>query len=178
MLKPTNTASWGLVSKQIKCDKAYFFNSKSLPIKNRQTSFKPDFSLPPSPQYPIFRIPRGTSPPSEGLGEAPPLGLVRLYSRLVQLPISHRFLSHPLLRRGLGRLLLFGFGPLFFGVCFLFLSISFLPAFPSTPFRLLKDALLQCKRACFAMQKGVFYNPLCNLLILRRLQSRFFMIVS
>ena len=28
------------------------------------------------------------------------------------------------------------------------------------------------------MQKGVFYNPLCNLLIMRRLQSRFLMIMS
>ena len=35
-----------------------------------------------------------------------------------------------------------------------------------------------CKRACFAMQKGTFYKPLCNLLILRRLQSRFLMIMS
>ena len=71
MLKPTNTASWGLASKQIKCDKAYFFNSKSLPIKNRQTSFKPDFFMLPSPQPPAFRIPPGTSPASEGLGEVP-----------------------------------------------------------------------------------------------------------
>ena len=46
------------------------------------------------------------------------------------------------------------------------------------PFCNVKGHLLMCKRACFAMQKGVFYNPLCNLLILRRLQSRFFMIVS
>ena len=30
-----------------------------------------------------------------------------------------------------------------------FLSISFLPVFPSTPFCVLKDALLQCKRASF-----------------------------
>jgi len=76
---PTNTASWGLASKQIKCDKAYFFNSKPLPIKNRQTSFKPDFSLLSSSQHPVFRIPSGTSPPSEGLGEAPPLSLGRPY---------------------------------------------------------------------------------------------------
>ena len=27
------------------------------------------------------------------------------------------------------------------------------------------------------MQKGTFYEPLCNLLILRRLQSRFFTII-
>ena len=27
------------------------------------------------------------------------------------------------------------------------------------------------------MQKGIFYEPLCNLLILRRLQSRFFTII-
>lgn len=29
MLMPTSTAFWGLVSKQIKCDKAYSLNSKS-----------------------------------------------------------------------------------------------------------------------------------------------------
>ena len=67
---------WGLTSKRVKCDKAYSLNSKSLPIKNRQTSFKSDFSLPPSPQHPAFCIPSGTSPPSEGLGEAVTLGLV------------------------------------------------------------------------------------------------------
>ena len=50
--------------------------------------------------------------------------------------LSPRFLSHPLLRRGLGRL---------------FLSISFLLTFPSTPFCLLKDALLHRKRASFAV---------------------------
>ena len=58
---------WGLTSKRVKCDKAYFLNSKPLPIKNRQAPFKPDFSLPPSPQHPVFRIPRGTSPPWKGL---------------------------------------------------------------------------------------------------------------
>ena len=46
------------------------------------------------------------------------------------------------------------------------------------PFCNVKGHLLMCKRACFAMQKGVFYKPLCNLLILRRLQSRFLMIMS
>ena len=46
------------------------------------------------------------------------------------------------------------------------------------PFCVVKGHLLTCKRACFAMQKGTFYNPLCNLLILRRLQSRFLMIMS
>ena len=46
------------------------------------------------------------------------------------------------------------------------------------PFCVVKGHLLTCKRACFAMQKGVFYNPLCNLLIMRRLQSRFLMIMS
>ncbi|WP_315331862.1 hypothetical protein, partial [Prevotella histicola] len=33
-----------------------------------------------------------------------------------------------------------------------FLSISFLLTFQSTPFCVVKDALLQCKRASFAMQ--------------------------
>ena len=28
-----------------------------------------------------------------------------------------------------------------------------------------------CKRACFTTQKGVFYNPLYNLLFINRLQS-------
>jgi len=34
-----------------------------------------------------------------------------------------------------------------------------------------------CKRASFTLQKGTFYEPLCNLLILRRLQSQFFTII-
>ena len=46
------------------------------------------------------------------------------------------------------------------------------------PFCVVKGHLLTCKRACFATQKGTFYNPLCNLLILRRLQGRFLMIIS
>ena len=71
MLMPTSTAFWGLVSKQIKCDKAYSLNFKPLPIKNRQAPFKPNFFILLSPQPPAFRIPPGTSPPSEGLGEAP-----------------------------------------------------------------------------------------------------------
>ena len=33
-----------------------------------------------------------------------------------------------------------------------------------------------CKRASFTLQKGTFYEPLCNLLIPWRLQSRFFAI--
>ena len=50
--------------------------------------------------------------------------------------LSPRFLSHPLLSEGLGEA---------------FLSISFLLPFPSTPFHLLKDALLHRKRASFAV---------------------------
>ena len=46
------------------------------------------------------------------------------------------------------------------------------------PFCNVKGHLLMCKRACFAMQKGTFYKPLCNLLILRRLQRRFLTIMS
>ena len=62
---------WGLTSKRVKYDKAYFLNFKPLPIKNRQAPFKPNFFILLSPQPPAFRIPPGTSPPSEGLGEAP-----------------------------------------------------------------------------------------------------------
>ena len=46
------------------------------------------------------------------------------------------------------------------------------------PFCNVKGHLLMCKRACFAMQKGTFYNPLCNLLIPWWLQRRFLMIMS
>ena len=35
-----------------------------------------------------------------------------------------------------------------------------------------KGALLKCKRAPFAGQKGVFYNPIHNLLIVLKLQTR------
>ena len=35
-----------------------------------------------------------------------------------------------------------------------------------------------CKRACFAMQKGTFYKPVCNLLIPWWLQRQFLMIMS
>ena len=111
-------------------------------------TYKPNFFILLYPKHPAFRIPPGTSPPFS----------------------SHRFLSHPLLRRGMGR-------PFFFGVYFLFLSISFLPVSPSTPFCILKDALLQCKRASFTTQKGTFYEPLCNLLIPWRLQSRLFILI-
>ena len=62
---------WGLTSKRIKCDKVYFLNSKPLPIKNRQAPFKPHFFILLSSQHPAFRIPPGTSPSSEGLGEVP-----------------------------------------------------------------------------------------------------------
>ena len=40
-----------------------------------------------------------------------------------------------------------------------------------------KGHLLTCKRASFTTQKGTFYKPLCNLLILRRLQTPFFTII-
>ena len=46
------------------------------------------------------------------------------------------------------------------------------------PFCNVKGHLLMCKRACFAMQKGTFYKPLCNLLIPWWLQRRFLMIMS
>ena len=47
--------------------------------------------------------------------------------------------AHPLPLEGLGEAVFWG--------CYL--SISFLLTFPSTPFCILKDALLQCKRASF-----------------------------
>ena|GEM_PF-2206953 len=40
-----------------------------------------------------------------------------------------------------------------------------------------KGHLLTCKRASFTTQKGTFYKPLCNLLILWRLQTQFFTII-
>ena len=45
------------------------------------------------------------------------------------------------------------------------------------PFCNVKGHLLKCKRACFATQKGTFYKPICNYLILQRLQRRFLMII-
>ena len=45
------------------------------------------------------------------------------------------------------------------------------------PFCNVKGHLLTCKRASFTTQKGIFYKPLCNLLILRRLQTPFFTII-
>jgi len=45
------------------------------------------------------------------------------------------------------------------------------------PFCNVKGHLLTCKRASFTTQKGTFYKPLCNLLILRRLQTQFFTII-
>ena len=45
------------------------------------------------------------------------------------------------------------------------------------PFCNVKGHLLTCKRASFTTQKGTFYEPLCNLLILRRLQSWFFSLI-
>ena len=65
--------------------------------------------------------------PLEGLGEAVTRGLV-----------SHHIPPYPLTSpppEGLGEAAT--------------LSISFLLTFPSTPFRVLKDALLRCKRASF-----------------------------
>ena len=46
------------------------------------------------------------------------------------------------------------------------------------PFCIVKGHLLMCKGACFAMQKGTFYKPLCNLLIPWWLQRRFLTIIS
>ena len=44
------------------------------------------------------------------------------------------------------------------------------------PFCNAKGHLLMCKRASFTMQKGVFYKPVCNPLIIHRLQSRFLLV--
>ena len=62
------------------------------------------------------------------------------------LPLNRKHVSrqaHPLLRRGLGRLLLFGFWARFFGVCFLFFVNFFPSSFPIY-------ALLPSKRRPFA----------------------------
>ena len=133
---------WGLTSKRVKCDKAYFLNFKPLPIKNRQAPFKPNFFILPSPQPPAFRIPLGTSPASEGLGEVPSQDL-----------FSHPYptvSSHIPSSRGawVGSFSL-GLGLPFLYVLRPSLSISFPSVFQSTPFCVLKDALLPCKRASF-----------------------------
>ena len=41
------------------------------------------------------------------------------------------------------------------------------------PFCIVKGAFLMCKRRSFAMQKGVFYKPVCKLLAICWLQSGF-----
>ena len=155
---------WGLTSKRVKCDKAYSLNSKPLPIKNRQAPFKPNFFILLSPQPPVFRIPPGTSPPSEGLEEAPSQDL---FSHPYPTVSSHIPSSGG--AWGGSFSLVFGLPSL---VRALLLFVNFFP------FRFSIYALLDSKRACFATQKGTFYNPLCNLLILRRLQRRFLMIIS
>ena len=87
-----------------------------------------------------------TSVPSTTQTAPKPLPLIRkhvsrqahplLRRAVVNRLLSPRFLSHPLLSEGLGEA---------------FLSISFLLTFQSTPFCLLKDALLHRKRASFAV---------------------------
>ena len=73
--------------------------------------------------------------PLEGLGEARPQGLV-----------SHPYPTVPSHIPSSGG----AWGGRFFWVrASLFLSISFPFVFQSTPFCVLKDALLQCKRASF-----------------------------
>ena len=91
-------------------------------------------------------FPLTTSVPSTTQTTPKPLPLIRkhvsrqahplLRRAVVNRLLSPRFLSHPLLSEGLGEA---------------FLSISFLLTFPSTPFCLLKDALLHRKRASFAV---------------------------
>ena len=44
-------------------------------------------------------------------------------------------------------------------------------------FCILKGHILHCKRASFTHQKGVFYKPLCNCLIIYVLQNAFLMII-
>jgi len=87
-----------------------------------------------------------TSVPSTTQTAPKPLPLIRkhvsrqahplLRRAVVNRLLSPRFLSHPLLSEGLGEA---------------FLSNSFPSVFPSTPFHLLKDALLHRKRASFAV---------------------------
>ena len=118
---------WGLTSKRVKCDKAYFLNFKPLPIKNRQAPFKPTFFILLSPQPPAFRIPPGTSPPSEGLGEAPSQDL---FSHPYPTVSSHI----PSSGGAWGGSFSLVFGLPFLCVLCPYLSISFLLAFQSTPF--------------------------------------------
>ena len=63
-----------------------------------------------------------------------------------------------------GRSSLWYLGCLFCACSALSLSNSFPSAFQSTPFCLLKDALLHCKRVSFDVQKGMFYNAKGHLL--------------
>ena len=79
-----------------------------------------------------------------------------------------------------------GLGEAVFLWCLLFVFVNFFPSyFPiyallrskRCPFCNVKGHLLTCKRASFTTQKGTFYEPLCNLLILRRLQSWFFSLI-
>ena len=137
-----------LTDRGIVCDKAYFDLKNFRPWELTHellALISPPFIFPtPSIPYPARHIPS-----FGGAWGGYSLGLVRPYSRLVQPPISSRFLSHPLLSEGLGEA-----PSLWFWAVSLFLvppslSISFLLAFPSTPFCVVKEALLQCKRASF-----------------------------
>ena len=84
-----------------------------------------------------------------------------LWSTVFYPPVS----SHiPSFRRGLGRL---------FCQFLSFLLFNLRPfTLQKTPFCIVKGHLLQCKRACFATQKGVFYNPIRNPLIIQWLQTQ------
>ena len=90
------------------------------------------------------RIPPGTSPPPEGLGEAPSQDLFTLLYPTVS--------SHiPSFGGAWGGSISLVFGLASLVCAFCFLSISFLLTFQSTPFCSVKDALLHRKRASFAV---------------------------
>ena len=125
------------------CDKAYFDlkNFRLWELTHELLALNLPLYISPTPSnpYPARHIPSF----GRAWGGFP--------SWLSEPPISHRILSHPLLRRGLGRLLLFGFGPPSL-VRALFLFVNFFPScFPIY-------ALLRSKRCPFTLQKGVFYN--------------------
>ena len=139
------------------CDKAYFDlkNFRLWELTHELLALNLPLYISPTPSnpYPARHIPSF----GRAWGGFP--------SWLSEPPISHRILSHPLLRRGLGRLLLFGFGPPSL-VRALFLFVNFFPScFPIY-------ALLRCKTCPFALQKMPFYHAKGHLLHGKRASFR------
>ena len=118
---------YGLINRWVVCYKPipWLLNFIILRIKHWTMSFNSSSFYLPNTQHSVSR--QAHPLPLEGLGEAVTRGLV-----------SHHIPPYPLTSppsEGLGEAAT--------------LSISFLPVSPSTPFCVLKDALLQCKRASF-----------------------------